>query len=254
MLLGCAGLNSGAARDLDGPACGEALVEIGAIASGLAAAQNALVRRFDAADAHDADGYATTAAWLAGKTGLGRKDAKAAVRQMRLMSRHPLLDDATAAGDITPECAAAVTAVLESLGKRRGPEDLRGAGQRFHDALQEGCELLPRVCYYLAAWFHSAPVLATSRCMPDDGLSLGNSVPSRRCRLPSVAALYMALLTSGMYLAGSRLLSETPSSRRRSLRAPSLSSHEPCGSKWRISQISKQGLEIASLMPFSVAC
>jgi hypothetical protein len=47
-------------------------------------------------------------------------------------------------GDLTPECAAAVTAVLEALGKRRGPEDMRSAGQRFHDALQEGCELLIR--------------------------------------------------------------------------------------------------------------
>ena len=32
----------------------------------------------------------------------------------------------------------------EALGKRRGPEDLRTAGQRCHDALQEGCELLIR--------------------------------------------------------------------------------------------------------------
>src|SRR6202034_4702893 len=47
-------------------------------------------------------------------------------------------------GDLTPECAAAVTAVLEALGKSRGPEDLRTAGQRYHDALQEGCELLIR--------------------------------------------------------------------------------------------------------------
>ncbi len=47
-------------------------------------------------------------------------------------------------GDLTPECAAAVTAVLEALGKRRGPEDFRSAGQRYHDALQEGCELLIR--------------------------------------------------------------------------------------------------------------
>jgi len=37
-----------------------------------------------------------------------------------------------------------VTAVLESLGKRRGREDLRSVGQRYHDALQEGCELLLR--------------------------------------------------------------------------------------------------------------
>ena len=48
------------------------------------------------------------------------------------------------AGDLTPECAAAVTAVLEALGKKRGPEDDRTAAQRFHDALQEGCELLIR--------------------------------------------------------------------------------------------------------------
>jgi hypothetical protein len=225
-------LNSPAARELDGAACGEALVAIGAIQSALAAAQNGLLRRFDAEDAHDADGYATAAAWLAAKTHLGRKDAKAAVRQMRLLCKHPVLDDATTTGtitvswardmagwtgrigdedlqqeadqilldaatagadldglrviaqaayeawraqqpdpdddgrkgfedrflqldttmdgagrltgDLTPECAAAVTAVLEALGKKRGPEDDRTAAQRFHDGLQEGCELLIR--------------------------------------------------------------------------------------------------------------
>jgi hypothetical protein len=47
-------------------------------------------------------------------------------------------------GDLTPECAAAVRAVVESLGKKRGPEDDRTEPQRFHDALQEGCELLLR--------------------------------------------------------------------------------------------------------------
>ena len=40
--------------------------------------------------------------------------------------------------------AAAVQAVLESLGKRHGPEDARSEAQRFHDALQLGCELLIR--------------------------------------------------------------------------------------------------------------
>jgi hypothetical protein len=33
---------------------------------------------------------------------------------------------------------------VEALGKKRGPEDDRTAAQRFHDALQEGCELLIR--------------------------------------------------------------------------------------------------------------
>ena len=226
-------LNSPAAADLEGAARGEALEALGAITSMLGAAANGLLRRFDADDGHDGDGYASAAAWLAAKNHLGRKDAKAAVRQMRLLARHPLLDAATAAGaitvswakeiaawtgridheelqaeadrilvdaatagadlddlkilaqaayeawraqepdpeedpagrgfgdrclrldttldgagrvsgDLTPECAAAVTAVLEALGKSRGPEDMRTAGQRYHDALQEGCELLIR--------------------------------------------------------------------------------------------------------------
>ena len=226
-------LNSPAATDLEGPARREALEQLGAITSLLGAATNGILRRFDAADDHDADGYATTAAWLAAKTRLGRKDAKAAVRQMRLLGRHPLLDAATATGavtiswakeiagwtgridheelqseadqilvdaatagadlddlkllaqaayeawraqepdpdddpagrgfgdrylildttldgaghirgDLTPECAAAIAAVIEALGKSRGPEDLRTAGQRYHDALQEACELLIR--------------------------------------------------------------------------------------------------------------
>jgi hypothetical protein len=47
-------------------------------------------------------------------------------------------------GDLTPECTAAVQAVLEALGKKQGPEDDRTGPQRFHDALQLACELLIR--------------------------------------------------------------------------------------------------------------
>jgi hypothetical protein len=47
-------------------------------------------------------------------------------------------------GDLTPECAAALTAVLEALGKKRGQEDDRSQEQRFHDALAEACHLLIR--------------------------------------------------------------------------------------------------------------
>ncbi len=226
-------LNSPAAADLDGPARGEALEQLGAITSLLGAATNGILRRFDADYGHDADGYATSSAWLAARNRLGPRDARAAVRQMRLLARHPRLDAATATGaltiswareiagwtgridhddlqaeadkilveaaaagaglddlkliaqaayeawraqepdpdedphgrgfgdrdllldttmdgagrirgDLTPECAAAVTAVLEALGKRRGPEDFRTIGQRYHDALQEACELLIR--------------------------------------------------------------------------------------------------------------
>jgi hypothetical protein len=46
------------------------------------------------------------------------------------------------AGDLTPGCAAAVSAVLEALGKRAGPEDTRTAFQRRHDALEEACRRL----------------------------------------------------------------------------------------------------------------
>jgi hypothetical protein len=228
-------LNSPAAADLDGPARADALEQLGTISSLLGAAANGILRRFDAAGDHDADGYANPTTWLTAKNHLAYKDARAAVRQMRLLARHPHLDAATATGtvsiswarelagwtgriddddlqseadriladaaasgadlddlkllaqaayeawrarepdpeedpagrgfgdrhliidttldgagrirgDLTPECAAALAAVIESLGKNRGPEDLRVAGQRYHDALQEACELPRAVC------------------------------------------------------------------------------------------------------------
>jgi len=45
-------------------------------------------------------------------------------------------------GDLTPGCAAALSTVLEALGKRAGPEDTRTAFQRRHDALEEACRRL----------------------------------------------------------------------------------------------------------------
>jgi uncharacterized protein DUF222 len=49
-----------------------------------------------------------------------------------------------AEGDLTPGCAAALAAVLEALGKRAGPEDVRTGAQRRHDALEEACRRLIR--------------------------------------------------------------------------------------------------------------
>jgi hypothetical protein len=49
-----------------------------------------------------------------------------------------------AEGDLTPGCAAALAAVLEALGKRAGPEDIRTGAQRRHDALEEACRRLIR--------------------------------------------------------------------------------------------------------------
>ncbi len=226
---GLAYLNSAAGDELDPAALGEVLTALGDLQDRLAAAHATFLRRFDAAGAHDADGYGSSSAWLAAKGRMTRRDARAAVRQMRQFSERPGLHDAVAAGDIsrswadaiarwtqklpaemrevtdkilleaaaagatledlatiaaaaieqwrsaqpdpeddfdfrdrylklgltfggagvirgdlTPECAAAVTAVIEALGKRRGPEDDRSEGQRFHDALAEACHLLLR--------------------------------------------------------------------------------------------------------------
>jgi hypothetical protein len=46
------------------------------------------------------------------------------------------------AGDLTPECAAIVTAVLESLSAPHGAEDTRTREQRYHDALEEAMRRL----------------------------------------------------------------------------------------------------------------
>jgi hypothetical protein len=223
-------LNSAAVADLDGCACGELLIGLGEIQAKLAAAHAGFLRRFDAADAHHADGYGSSSAWLAAKGGMSKAAAKASVRRMRQLGDRPLLGTALAAGgitdslaftiadwtrklppemrtqtdrilldaaaagaslddlatiaacaiekwrqqqpdpddpddafedrsvrvgttfggagmirgDLTPECAAAVRAVLEALGKKAGPEDDRTEEKRFHDALQLACELLLR--------------------------------------------------------------------------------------------------------------
>ena len=94
-------LNSPAAADLEAPARGEALEALGAITSLLGAAANGLLRRFDAGYDHDADGYASSSAWLAAKNHLAPRDARAAVRHMRLLARHPHLDAATTTGALT---------------------------------------------------------------------------------------------------------------------------------------------------------
>jgi Putative Ig domain/Domain of unknown function (DUF222) len=45
-------------------------------------------------------------------------------------------------GDLSAGCSAALSAVLQALGKKAGPEDSRTAAQRRHDALAEACRRL----------------------------------------------------------------------------------------------------------------
>jgi hypothetical protein len=45
-------------------------------------------------------------------------------------------------GNLTPQCTAALGAVLDALGKKTGPEDTRTVWQRRHDAVEEMCRRL----------------------------------------------------------------------------------------------------------------
>ena len=64
-------------------------------------------------------------------------------------------------GDLTPECASVVTAVLDALSAPAGAEDTRTYAQRYHDALHEAMQrlvtagLLPeRAGQPVKAWVH----------------------------------------------------------------------------------------------------
>jgi hypothetical protein len=77
------------------------------------------------------------------------------------------------AGDLTPECAAVVTAVLDALSAPVGAEDTRTREQRYHDALENAMRrlvasgLLPeRAGQPVKAWAHVS--LAELRAL-DDG-------------------------------------------------------------------------------------
>ena len=104
-------LNSPAAAELDGAACGEVLVALGEVQAKLAAAQATLLGRFDAANAHDADGYGSSSAWLVAKGRMTKRDALAAVRQMRQFSQRPGLHQAVATGDLSRSWADAIARV-----------------------------------------------------------------------------------------------------------------------------------------------
>ena len=131
-------LNTPEAAGLDGTACGEALVALGEIQAKLAAAHMEFLRRFDVADAHDADGYGTTSAWLAAKTRISRKDARAKVRDMRRLTQRPLLRAALAAGDISKSWAATIEEWTRKL-----PEAMREETDKILPA-SDRCRRRPR--------------------------------------------------------------------------------------------------------------
>jgi Domain of unknown function (DUF222) len=69
-------------------------------------------------------------------------DPEPAFEDRRLRVETPFAGAGVIAGDLTPECAAVVTAVLEALSAPRGAEDTRTKEQRYHDALQDAMRSL----------------------------------------------------------------------------------------------------------------
>ena len=90
-------------------------------------------------------------------------------------------------GDLTPECAAVVGAVLDALSAPAGAGDLRTHGQRYHDALQDAMQrllaagLLPgRAGQPVRAWAHMS--LAELLALDGDGALLGQWTAAVRAR------------------------------------------------------------------------
>src|SRR5579863_8598363 len=89
-------LNGPGAADLDPAGCGAVLRSLAEVQAKFTAAHAAVLARFDAADAHDSDGYGNSAAWLMAMTDMTRQDARAEVRRMRLLRHHPAMTAALA--------------------------------------------------------------------------------------------------------------------------------------------------------------
>jgi hypothetical protein len=115
--------------------CGEALLALGRVQAQLAAAWAELLRRFDAADAHDGDGYGSSSAWLAARAGMSKQAARAAVRQNLRRGRRPARQ---------PDPRVRHRGPRGHGGPRQESraEDDRTEQKRFYDALQLACALL----------------------------------------------------------------------------------------------------------------
>src|SRR4029077_16377213 len=113
-------LNGPGADELDAGAFGSVLRSLGEIEAKFTAAHATVLARFDAADAHDSDGYGNSAAWLMAMTDMTRGDARAEVRQMRLLRGHPEMAAALADADISKSWAMAIAEWTKKL-----PAELR---------------------------------------------------------------------------------------------------------------------------------
>jgi hypothetical protein len=168
-------LNSPAGAELSGSACGEVLTALGEIQGKLSAAYAEFLRRFDSTDAHDADGYGSTSAWLAAKGQLTKKDARAAVREMRRLGERPRLGAAVTAGEITKSWALAIADWTRKL-----PGEMRDETDRILlDPAAAGAsldDLATIAACVIEKWRQQQP----DPDNPDDGRSMGSTSSRRR--------------------------------------------------------------------------
>ena len=102
--LDCLGGAGGAM--LQAAELGDVLAELSRLSGRFAAVRAEILARFDASRGYRADGYGSSAAWLAARGRETRRAAGAEVRRMRLHKRHPVIAAAQARGDISDSWAA----------------------------------------------------------------------------------------------------------------------------------------------------
>src|ERR1700756_1897937 len=108
-------LNGPDGADLDPAACGPVLRSLAEVQAKFTAVHASVLARFDAADAHDSDGYGNSAAWLMAMTDMTRQDGRAKVWRMRLLRDHPALAAALADADVSKSQALAITKWTKKL-------------------------------------------------------------------------------------------------------------------------------------------
>src|ERR1700691_2194606 len=125
------------------------------------------------AGAHQEDLAALAAEIYAGSLPEDEDDPEPAFEDRKLRVETTFAGAGVLSGDLTPECAAVVTAVLDALSAPRGAEDTRTREQRYHDGLQDAMRrlvasgLLPeRAGQPVKLWGHVS--LAELRAL-DDG-------------------------------------------------------------------------------------
>ena len=122
-------LNGPDGADLDAAACGSVLRSLGEIEAKFTAAHASVLARFDAADAHDCDGYGTSATWLTAMADMTPRDAKVKMREMRLLRAHPDMAAALAAKDISVGTGDRRLDQEAARGAARGDDHDPGAGR-----------------------------------------------------------------------------------------------------------------------------